>query len=184
MGICASKSLLAIGKATFEAEISAASYVAIGKTLNSESFDGLLEIVKDKDGNVVMISSNALKLNALSKTLAEECLKSYSFLANGGVKVPVGAFLGISFLSAHGKPVNMKLITVKSVKCEFINKFESAGINQTKQSLYLKIIPDCVVVAGFKKQTISGEIEYLCYENYVMGKVPETFFNVTSYVAK
>lgn len=183
-GVCASKSLVAIGKANFEAEISTASYIAIGKTLDSDVLNGLYEAVMDKDGNVVMISSNALKLNFLSKTLAEECLKSYSILANGGVKVPTGALTGISFLSGLGKPIDMKLVTVKSVKCEFVSKFESAGINQTKQSLYLKIIPDCVAVAGLYKQSIVGEIEYLCYENYVIGKVPEAYLNVTSYVAK
>lgn len=182
--ICASESLVKIGKANFEAEISTASYVAIGKTLNANLLSDVYEIIKDADGAIVMISANAFKLNMLSKTLAEECLKTYAVLANGGVSVPVGAFTGIAFLSGFGFGVNMKLVTVKSVKCEFVSKFESAGINQTKQSLYLKIIPDCAVVCGLKKEIIVGEIEYLCYENYLIGKVPDTYLNVTSYVAR
>lgn len=182
--VCASKSLRAIGKAQFEAEMSTATYIAIGKTIEDKSLEDLFSVMTDDNGNIVMISVNGLKMNTLTKTLAEECLKAYSLLAEGGVSVPIGAFTGLSFLTAVGKPVNMKLITVKSVKCEFLTQFEEAGINQTKQSLYLRIIPDCKVIAGFKSEALIGEVNLLCYENYLIGKVPDTYVNVSGYTAE
>ncbi len=181
---CASKSLRAIGKAQFEAEMSTATYIAIGKTIEDNSLEDLFSVMTDDNGNIVMISANGLKMNMLTKTLAEECLKAYSLLAEGGVSVPVGAFTGITFLTAVGKPVNMKLITVKSVKCEFFSQFEEAGINQTKQSLYLRIVPDCKVIAGLKSEPLIGEVSLLCYENYLIGKVPDTYVNVSGYTAE
>ncbi len=164
--------------------MSTATYIAIGKTIEEDFIKDLFSVVKDDSGNIVMISVNGLKMNILSKKLAEECLNAYSLLADGGVSVPIGAFTGISFLTALGKPVNMKLITVNSVKCEFLTKFEQAGINQTKQSLYLKIMPECKVVAGLKSQTITGDVDFLCYENYLIGKVPNTYVNVSGYTAQ
>ncbi len=181
---CASKSLRAIGKAQFEAEMSTATYIAIGKTIEDNSLEDLFSVMTDDNGNIVMISANGLKMNMLTKTLAEECLKAYSLLAEGGVSVPIGAFTGVAFLTAVGKPVNMKLITVKSVKCEFFSQFEETGINQTKQSLYLRIVPDCKVVAGLKSEALIGEVSLLCYENYLIGKVPDTYVNVSGYTAE
>lgn len=183
LGVCASKAVTSIGSAKFQAEMSTASYLAIGKVIDQNLVSELFEVLKDSDGNIVMITSNGLKLNDLAKTLAEECLKSYSVLADGGVCVPLGAFTGITFLSGSGKKVNLKLVAVKSVKCQFFSTFSEAGINQTKQSLYAKIIPDCQIVAGFKKINLAAEMEVLCYENYVIGKVPKTFVNVSGGIA-
>lgn len=182
-GVCASKAITSIGSAKFQSEMSTASYLAIGKVMDQNLVSDLFEVLKDSDGNIVMITSNGIKVNALTKTLAEECLKCYSVLADGGIFVPLGAFTGITFLSGTGKKVNLKLIAVKSVKCQFFSTFSEAGINQTKQSLYVKIIPDCQIVAGFKKINLTAEMEVLCYENYVIGKVPKTFVNVSGYVA-
>lgn len=182
-GVCASKAITSIGSAKFQSEMSTASYLAIGKVMDQNLVSDLFEVLKDSDGNIVMITSNGIKLNALTKTLAEECLKCYSVLADGGIFVPLGSFTGITFLSGTGKKVNLKLIAVKSVKCQFFSTFSEAGINQTKQSLYVKIIPDCQIVAGFKKVNLTAEMEVLCYENYVIGKVPKTFVNVSGYVA-
>ena len=184
VGICASKTLVAIGKNRYEAEMSTSCYQAINKVVNDDTFSDLFNIVSDANGNIVMISANGLKLNYLTKTLAEECLKSYNILASGGVDVPMGAFTGITFLSGLGQTVNLKLITINSVKCQFKTVYEDAGINQTRQSIYLKIVPDCKIVAGLKSYEIQNEIEILCFENYLIGKVPETFVDLSMYTAQ
>lgn len=181
--VCASRALFSIGKAHYEAEMSTASYAAIDSVINDISFGEFFDVVKNNNDDIVMITADAIKINGLSKKLAEECLKYYTNVCNSGVDVPLGAFSGIAFFSGLGKKININLLGVSSVKCQFESKFESVGINQTKQSLLLKIIPDCKVIAGFKKESIECEIEFICYENYIIGKVPQTYVNVTGFTA-
>lgn len=182
--VCASKAVVAIAESSFEAEASTASYAAIGEVVNQKDFSELFTVVSDNDGKITMISTNGLKINSITRKLAKKCLNVYSNLANGGVKVPCGALTGIAFLSGAGKKLNLKVVSVTSVKCEFVSVYESAGINQTKQSLYLKIVPDCKIVAGLKRSSLKSEIEVLCYENYLLGEVPETYLNLSVYTAE
>lgn len=182
--ICASRALYSIGKAFYETEMSTASYDAIDKVLSDEYFKDVYDLVKNDYGDIVAITTDNLKINRLTKTLAEECLESYKKICDDGVNVPCGAFTGIALLSGEGKSVNLNMVAVKSVKCEFYGKYESVGINQTRQALYLKIIPDCKIVAGFKRSNLKCEIEVLCYENLVLGKVPDTYVNFSGFTAK
>lgn len=182
--VCASKSVVAIAESRFEAEASTASYTAIGEVVNEKDFTELFTVHFDNDGKITMISTNGLKINSITRKLAEKCFSVYSNLANSGVKVPIGALTGIAFLSGAGKKLNLKVVSVTSVKCEFVSVYESAGINQTKQSLYLKIIPDCKIVAGLTRSSLKSEIEVLCYENYLLGEVPATYLNLSVYTAE
>ncbi len=184
MSVCASKAVVAIAESSFEAEASTASYMAIGEVVNEKDFSELFTVISDNVGKITMISTNGLKINSITRKLAEKCLDVYSKLASGGVKVPCGALTGIAFLSGSGKKLNLKVVSVTSVKCEFVSVYESAGINQTKQSLYLKIVPDCKIVAGLKRSSLKSEIEVLCYENYLLGEVPETYLNLSVYTAE
>ncbi len=183
LSICASKILLNIGVSKFEAQISTASYIAIGKVLEQQNFSDIFSLEKNNEGDIILVTTNGLKINYLAKKLADEAYVSYNVLADGGVQVPICALSGITFLSGLGKPINMRLITVNSVRCEFRSEFESAGINQTKQSMYLTIVPDCTVIAGFFKKKLANSIEILCYENYIIGNVPNTVVNITGYTA-
>lgn len=183
LGICASKNVVAIAKSTFNANASTASYVATGFVFDGE-YDELFNVVYSNDGKVSMITANGLKLNSLTRSLAEKCLETCDTLAKVGVQVPIGALTGISFLSGVGKKLTFKIIFVNSVKCEFYSYFESVGVNQTRQSLYLKIVPDCKIVTGLKTYAMQNEIEVLCYENFIVGSVPETFVNFSTYTAK
>ncbi len=163
--------------------MSTASYAAIDSVTAGISFGEFFDVVKNNDDDIVMITADAIKINTLSKKLAEECLKYYTNVCDSGVDVPIGAFSGIAIFSGLGKKVNINLLGITSVKCQFESKFESVGINQTRQSLLLKIIPDCRVIAGFKKASLECEIEFICYENYIIGKVPQTYVNVTGFTA-
>lgn len=181
---CASRALYSIGKAFYEAEMSTASYDAIDKVLSDEYFKDVYELVKNDYGDIVAITTDNLKVNKLTKTLAKECLDSYEKICDDGVNVPMGAFTGIALLSGEGRHVNVNMVAIKSVKCEFYGKYESVGINQTRQAIYLKIVPDCKIVVGFKRANLECEIEVLCYENLVLGKVPDTYVTFGGFTVK
>ena len=79
--------------------------------------------------------------------------------------MPIGAFTGLKLFSGLGAKVKLKLITVTSVRCNFVNEFTSAGINQTSHRLYVTTTPDVYVIAAGRKKYYKTEIRLLVYDN-------------------
>lgn len=176
------KILVKIGETYYRAILSTASYFAIEETLkNKINYEDLFEIEKDDSGNITMIKANSYKFNALTVQFANNVSYFISKEVNNGVPVPIGAFTGITLLSGFGKKVNMPLISINSVKCEIISTFLDGGVNQTKHSLYLDIIPDVSIVTRFTSKNLVDNIKVLLFENVIVGKVPEVYFNSSAY---
>ena len=149
---------------------------AVMTTLNEElKYTDLIKIEKNKDGDISLMSADALKINAISRTVAgktEEILKGK---LSDGIPVPLFAFTGIKLASGFGPNVNYYAITVVGVNCGFDGKFSSVGINQTLHSLYIQI--ECKVDIEFlyKKRSFYSASEVLISEAVLVGKVPETY---------
>ena len=165
--------VVSFAEKTFDSIISSASYHAVDIIVEEKyNYSDLVDIKTDSSGNVGMIITDSYAVNKLATTAAT---KAYDYLTgkiNKGVDVPVGAFTGIRLISGFGTKVKMKVISVASVKCDFISEFAQAGINQTRHSLYLNI--NCVVnvVTKTKTETINEKITILVFDNLIVGKVP------------
>lgn len=166
--------LIEIGKASYKGVLSSASYYAIDKTLDNKlNYDDLVSITKNENSNVVMIKTDSFKFNALTTKIADNIGDYLTIFINKGVDVPIGVFTGIRLLQGFGKKVKMKLIAINSIKCEVVSKFEGAGINQTRHSLYLKVTPDISVVTRFTTAKLVDEITVMLFDNVIVGEVPE-----------
>lgn len=162
----------------FDSLISSASYHAIDFLVSEKyKYGDLVEVKTDNTGNVCMVITDSLEVNRLAATAANNAYDFLSQEIKKGVEVPIGAFTGIRLLGGFGKKINMKLISVASVKCEFISDFAEAGINQTRHSLYINI--NCVVniVTKTKKVTAQDKITVLIFDNLIVGKVPQVMIN-------
>ena len=165
--------VVSLAEKTFDSIISSASYHAVDIIVEEKyRYSDLVDIKTDSSGNVGMIITDSYAVNKLAATAVT---KAYAYLSEKiekGVEVPLGAFTGIRLISGFGAKVRMKVISVASVKCDFISEFAQAGINQTRHSLYLNI--NCVVnvVTKTKTKTINDKITVLVFDNLIVGKVP------------
>lgn len=174
----ATEILISKGESEFQASMSSAVYDALGdELLDSFKFNDIFTIYYNDNKEITFISTDSFKVNLLAKNLAQKTLKYFQNYCSKGVDVPLGAFTGLKMLSGVGKNVNIKLLNVTSVKCEFVSSFESAGINQTRQTLYLNVTPDLTVVALGKKSFSCQSMSVLVYDNLIVGKVPATYLN-------
>ncbi|MBO5889355.1 MAG: sporulation protein YunB, partial [Clostridia bacterium] len=121
------------------------------------------------------VLTNSYQFNLLSNKIADEVINYFNNKLSQGVEVPIGVFTGIGLISGFGKKVKMPLITVSSVKCDIISSFTDAGINQTKHSIVINIIPEVFVVTRFSTKDLKDSISVLVYENIIVGKIPNTY---------
>lgn len=159
---------------TFDSIISSASYHAVDVIIGKKyKYADLVDVKTDSSGNISMVITDSYEVNRLATTAATNAYNFLSEETGKGVDVPIGAFTGIRLISGFGSKVKMKVISVASVKCDFISEFTQAGINQTRHSLYLNINCTVNLVTKTKTKLINDKITILVFDNLIVGKVPD-----------
>lgn len=148
---------------------------AVSETLERIDYDSLITVTHGSDGAVTGISANAQNVNLLARTTATLSMANLSARSKNGIKVPVGAFTGIEFLAGFGPKVTFKIISVSRVSCEFDSAFSSAGVNQTRHSVYMDVEATVTVVMPSGSKEISSVTEVLVAESVIVGEVPDVF---------
>ena len=166
--------MIELARSDFQYYMTNAVYLTLSEE-DKESFKDICLIKFNESGNVTYIGVDGFKANYLSYNIALKVYDKYSEYTEKGVNVPVGAFSGIKMLSGFGKTVNMQLITISSVKCIFETRFESVGINQTMEYLYLIVEPSVKIITKGKTLEEKENIEILCYNNLIVGDVPKVY---------
>ncbi len=166
--------MIELARADFQMYMTNAVYMMLSEE-DKESFKDICLIKFNENGNVTYIGVDGFKANYLSYNLALKVYDKYSVYTKKGVDIPIGAFTGIKMLSGIGNTVNIQMITVSSVKCIFETRFESVGINQTMEYLYLIVEPSIKIITKGKTFEEKENIEILCYNNLIVGEVPKVY---------
>ena len=143
---CATQLIFDAGANDFSSMISNCSYYAVEKCIQNDfDFSSVCQVEKDANGSITFIQTNTLLVDYFAKQLALDCYNYFDSYLKQGFSVPIGVFSGIEILAGFGRKVNIKLITTASVECQFLRTFESAGINQTRQTLTAILHTDLTV---------------------------------------
>lgn len=140
-------------------------------------YDNLIEIVKDSNNDVQMITANAYEINLFSKEVLSSAQKNLNNLVNAGVEVGIGTFTGLTFLTDKGPKVKLKLAPIGTVYTTFHSEFISAGINNTLHKIYLLVKTDVNIILPTDTKTINTTTELLITESMIVGKIPDTYLN-------
>ncbi len=168
--------LKSIAEATMRSITTVAVNDAIYYTLSDAvRYEDLVTVERDGAGNILAITSDSLKINRIARDAAYMSQENLQRMSESGVDVPLGAFTGIEAWAGFGPAVNIKIIPISNVACSFASKFEEAGINQTKHSIYLEIVADISIVMPAGTSNFASLTEVLICESVLVGKVPDTY---------
>lgn len=148
-------------------------------SLSTVKYDDLIDTTY-KDGEIVSITANSSVINNLANALAIETQRELDLQSTTNLKIPVGTVSGIAFLTGKGFNVTFDVQPIGNVTCSFSTSFTSSGINQTIHKIFVLVNSSAMVVLPFNSQKVSKTIEYLVAECLIVGKVPQTYINVTS----
>lgn len=138
------------------------------------NYDEMVNIEKDSQGNISLIRANTVKLNYLSSELAIECNKQITEMGNIGVSVPIGWMSGNSAIYNLGPNMKVKIEPVGNMNVTYDSKFESAGINQTRHKIYLKVNAKVRILVPLNSEEIEVNCEIPVSETIIVGKIPDT----------
>ena len=149
---------------------------AIFETLADEvRYDDLVEVVRNSAGDIRALTANAYEINRIARDAAYLSQKKIQQKSEAVVTIPLGAFFGIDALVGVGPGVMISMIPVAVVSSRFTADFDSAGINQTRHSIYLEVESDLSVVLPGRTNRFTVTTQVLIAESVLIGDVPETY---------
>ncbi len=142
------------------------------------SYEDMISVRTDSAGRVTMLQANAVRMNELATLAALEAQSHLESADAQSVSIPLGAALGIPFLSALGPRVQVRIVPVSAVSAAFSTEFESAGINQTRHKIYLSLHATVRLVIPPSARQVDLAGQMLIAESIIVGEVPQSFVNV------
>ncbi|MEG1751605.1 MAG: sporulation protein YunB [Clostridia bacterium] len=157
--------------------VSSAIYDVIN---TSRLYESLVTIVRNNDGDIAMISSNALQINLLTRELTRSAHKNLEVIGVNGIEIPVGSFSGLPILVGRGPEINIKMLPIGTISSNYISKFEQAGINQTNHKIYVQVESKVSVILPTASKIVTTSTELMIAESIIIGKIPLTYLNSTN----
>lgn len=141
-------------------------------------YEDLVLVHKDSSGRIVLIQPNTIMLNKIMASTVLEVSNSMGQMRDNTISVPMGQLSGIHILSGYGPKIQVKIIPTGQVHVEVQDKFEQAGINQTRHLIYFDIKALIQVAVPFMKETVDVSTMIPLAETIVVGDVPQTYLNL------
>ena len=163
------------------AEAMAVEYMheAVRDVMGDEiTYQDMMNVRTDENGRVTMLQANAVRMNELAAFTALQAQARLESADAQSVLIPLGAALGVPFLSALGPKVQVKVVPVSAVSAAFSTEFESAGINQTRHKIYLSLHTTVRLVIPSSARQVSLASQVLAAESIIVGDVPQSYVQV------
>ena len=171
--------VLAYGEAQINKMLTISSNNAINE-IATINYTDLVEVNYSQSGEILSIKANTNEINRIGNTLALSTQNKIDEATTMGVNIPIGTLTGIAFLSGIGDNISFKVNPIGNAKCSFYTSFTSCGINQTSHKIYVEIENEASLILPFGIKIITCKNSYIASEFVIVGKVPNTYFNITS----
>lgn len=142
-------------------------------------YEELVDTQMDAQGRVSMLRANTMRMNALAAQTAMVAEQELNSTENQSVEIPLGAALGIRFLSGFGPRISVQILPVGAVSTAYDTEFETAGINQTRHKIFLSLRATVSLIIPTGSQLVEVESTMLIAESIIVGDVPESFVDVS-----
>lgn len=144
------------------------------------TYDDLIKINKDEDGNIKTMQANSSKVNNISRMVTQIALSKLGELGEEPLRIKLGAFTGISAFSGLGPYISFNVFPYGDISCSFLSVFCDAGINQTQHKIYINV--DAIIRVIFPFRTVETRCfsDVLICESVIVGDIPDTYLKSNS----
>ncbi len=142
------------------------------------SYEDLVTVHKDEKGRVVLMQADTVKVNQMAANVAVAVEKALADLEQQHFDVPLGQLLGSQFLANYGPRMKVEIVPVGAVRVEMRDRFESAGINQTRHRFFLHLDTTVRIVVPLHEKEAHVATDMPLVESIIVGAVPSTFVSI------
>ncbi len=142
-------------------------------------YSDLIALEKDGTGQITALHSNMAAAEVLRTQVVERLLNRLDGLSAQELRIPLGSLTGSALLSGRGPAVPVRILSVGALSADFDNQFTSAGINQTRYQVVLKVhvTVELLLPGGPEETEVTTQVT--AAETILLGQVPEhyTYFS-------
>ena len=145
------------------------------KLLSDPQMQGMIEQRTNEAGEVLSVNMNPLAVNRFKSALAiavQECLDVMDVIET---TVPIGMLFSDTIMTGVGIRVPIKVFATNEIIVEIEDSFASAGINQTKYSLSVKVTVPARIAGVFRYEDTKVVTEIPLAETILVGEVPKAY---------
>lgn len=154
---------------------SAVSQVLIDDKIN---YNSLMTFEKDQEGKITAVKADSLQINKLKFDISNEINKRFDSIDSKDLNIPLGTILGGQLFTNRGPNIKIKIAPVGNANSELTSIFSSAGINQTRQQVMMKIKVVMTVVMASYNITTAIESNFSLADTVIVGNVPGSYMVV------
>lgn len=147
--------------------------------IQNYKYEDLCSIQKDENGNITMLNLNIINVNKLTSTITSRLQKEINNNNNSIIKISLGSVTGNKLLMGRGPKINVKVETIGDIQTSIRSEVKEAGINQSLHKIYLNIECNMAIISAYKDTDEKITTEVLIAEAVIVGKIPETYYNLT-----
>ncbi len=139
---------------------------------NPQLYDNLLVPQYNSDGEMVALNANTLLINEAKANLTEVVAESLQQMEERTVSIPIGTLFGWQLLAGMGPRLHFSVIPASYVESDIITHIETAGINQTKNSIYMRFnVTVSAIIPGYTS-SVDVKNDVLIADFLVVGETP------------
>ncbi len=168
-------------KASSAQIISEVIYEEIEKS--GTTYDSLVFLEKDSDGNVTAMKTNIIEVNRLKSALSLQILKRLEKEDTAYVKIPIGTIFASHLFSGRGPSIKVRILPIGTVACDIENLISAAGINQTRHRIELCVNVQVAIITAVENTNAQVATNVCIAETVIVGEVPESYTEIDAHTA-
>lgn len=146
---------------------------AVSEVLSKSDYSKSASIISEN--GVSAVEADTVKINKLKSELTSKIQDDVVEKCVGKVYVPLGSALGFYLLSGAGPKIPVSISPAAIVNTNYVESFESVGINQVKHSVSINVDVQ-MRYAGYmldECETINTDVPVI--ETVIVGSVPNYY---------
>lgn len=145
--------------------------------MKNYTYEDIMKIEKDTEGNIKMISANMIAINKIISDVAIKIQEELNREERNLVGIRLGTFTGSRLLSGRGPIVKIMITPIGVVETDLRSEFISQGVNQTLHRVYLQVDCKVNILTPFNAMEKSISNQVLLMENVIVGNIPDSYYN-------
>ncbi len=139
-------------------------------------YSDMVNIEKNEDGTIAAITLNSTCINGYKADISDGCSDKLSNFTETVVPIPVGSLVGGAFFNGRGTCIEICATIYGFAVTDVISKFESAGINQTRHTIYLNVSASAHAYMGLCHLNETVDETIILVETIIVGTVPDSYY--------
>lgn len=139
-------------------------------------YGDMVNIEKNPDGSIAAITLNSSYINGYKADLSDGCSDRLAKFDKTTVPIPMSSIIGLSFFDNPIFNIDVTATIYGFAVTDVISEFESAGINQTRHTIYLEVKASAHAYMGLVHLNESVDETIILVETIIVGEVPQSYY--------